>query len=159
MSFPRNVSSAERRSSIPRQLAASPMLVFAQRVEHAFDMSVQCPHDTDARKQLALRGARRNSVQRSTNGCLQIVELDESIRAASQFVGDHRWFASQTGNDADVDASALHGFEQRAEIPIAGKQHDVIDLVCDLQASTASSTRMLRLNLRRPSPSSNSFAG
>jgi len=44
------------------------MLVFAQRVEHAFDMSVQCPHDTDARKQLALRGARRNSVQRSTNG-------------------------------------------------------------------------------------------
>jgi hypothetical protein len=52
---------------------------------------------------------------------------------ASQFVGDHPWFVSQTGNDGDVDASALHGLEQRAEIPIAGKQHDVIDLVCDLQ--------------------------
>ena len=38
-----------------------------------------------------------------------------------------------TGLDGDVDASALQGFEQRAEIPIAGKQHDVIDLVCDLK--------------------------
>ena len=61
--------------------------------------------------QLALRGPRRNSVQRSTNGCLQIIELDERIRLASQFVGDHRWFAPQTGNDGDVDTSALHGFE------------------------------------------------
>ena len=33
--------------------------------------------------QLALRGPRRNSVQRSTNGCLEIVEFDESIRSAS----------------------------------------------------------------------------
>ena len=29
--------------------------------------------------------------------------------------------------------AALSIIEQRAEIPIAGKQHDVIDLVCDLQ--------------------------
>lgn len=49
--------------------------------------------------------------QRSTNGCLQIFELDESIRLASQFVGDHRWFAPHTGNDGDVDAPVLHGFE------------------------------------------------
>jgi hypothetical protein len=48
------------------------------------------------------------------------LNLEESIRLASQFVGDHRWFAPQTGNDGDVDAAALHGFEQRAEIPIAG---------------------------------------
>jgi hypothetical protein len=41
--------------------------------------------------QLALDGTRRNSVQRSTNGCLQIIELDERIRLASQFVGDDRW--------------------------------------------------------------------
>jgi hypothetical protein len=61
-------------------------------------------------KQLALRGARRNSVQRSTNGCLQIVELDESIRLASQFVGDHRWFAPQTGNDGDVQLNSQGDF-------------------------------------------------
>jgi hypothetical protein len=61
--------------------------------------------------QLAFRDPRRNSVQRSTNGCLEIVEFDESIRSASQFVGDHRWIAPQTRNDGDVGASALHGFE------------------------------------------------
>jgi hypothetical protein len=26
------------------------MRIFARRVEHAFDITVQCPHDTDARK-------------------------------------------------------------------------------------------------------------
>jgi hypothetical protein len=52
---------------------------------------------------------------------------------ASQFVSDHRWFTPQTGNDGDVDTSALHSVEQRAEIPIAGKQHNVIDLICELK--------------------------
>jgi hypothetical protein len=113
-----------------------------------------------ASRAAASRGTRRNSVQRSTNGCLQIVEFDESIRLASQFVGDHRWFAPQTGNDGDVDASALHGFDQRAEIPIAGKQHDVIDLVCDLKRVDSKFDAHAALELAgRPSPSSNSFAG
>ena len=41
---------SERRSSIPRQLPWSPMLVLPRRVEHVLDVPVQCPHDTDARK-------------------------------------------------------------------------------------------------------------
>ena len=35
---------------IPLQLPPSPVLVFARRIEHALDVTVQCPHDTDARK-------------------------------------------------------------------------------------------------------------
>src|SRR5258705_13050879 len=37
-------------SLIPRQLAASPMLVFPRRVEHAFDVAVQRSHYTYPRK-------------------------------------------------------------------------------------------------------------
>ena len=35
-------------SSIPRQLALSPMMILARR-EHPLDVAVQCPHDADAR--------------------------------------------------------------------------------------------------------------
>jgi hypothetical protein len=37
-------------SLIPRQLTASPMLVFPRRVEHAFDVAVQRSHHTYPRK-------------------------------------------------------------------------------------------------------------
>jgi len=36
----------ERRSSVSRQLAASPMLVFPQRVENAFGVTVKYSHRT-----------------------------------------------------------------------------------------------------------------
>jgi hypothetical protein len=37
-------------SLIPRQLPPSPMLVFPRWAEHAVDVAVQRPHDTDARE-------------------------------------------------------------------------------------------------------------
>jgi hypothetical protein len=37
-------------SSVARQLPASPMLVLARRIEHAFDVTVQCSHDANSRK-------------------------------------------------------------------------------------------------------------
>jgi hypothetical protein len=36
-------------SSVARQLAASPVMVFPIRIERALDVAIQCPHDADAR--------------------------------------------------------------------------------------------------------------
>src|SRR5258708_6356403 len=35
-------------SAIPRELAASPVLIFARGIEHPLDVAVQRPHDADA---------------------------------------------------------------------------------------------------------------
>jgi hypothetical protein len=37
-------------SSVAGQLAASPMMVFARRIEYPLDVTVQGSHDTDARE-------------------------------------------------------------------------------------------------------------
>jgi len=44
-------------SSIPRQLALSPMSVFAVGIEHALDAVIERPHDADAGSDgISLRG-------------------------------------------------------------------------------------------------------
>jgi len=52
---------------------------------------------------------------------LQVNQIDEDVRLATQFVGDHRRMAGDRGYDGDVDATTLHGFDQAAEIAVAGK--------------------------------------
>jgi hypothetical protein len=37
-------------SQVSLELTASPMLVLPRRVEHALNVAIQCPHDTDARE-------------------------------------------------------------------------------------------------------------
>jgi len=39
--------SSSRASLIPRQLPASPMMVFPVEIEHALDVTVQCPQQAD----------------------------------------------------------------------------------------------------------------
>src|SRR5258706_9935963 len=46
----REASGPTRASSIPRQLPAAPVVIFPIWIEHALNVPVQCPHDTDARK-------------------------------------------------------------------------------------------------------------
>jgi hypothetical protein len=40
----------ENRSPIPRQLPSSPMMIFARRVKHSINVTVQRQQDADARK-------------------------------------------------------------------------------------------------------------
>ena len=47
--------------------------------------------------------------------------IDEDVRLTTQFVGDHRRMAGDRGYNGDVDATTLHGFDQVAEIAVAGK--------------------------------------
>ena len=45
-------------SSVARELATSPMMLFARRFEHALDVTVQCAHDADPRKRCRPAGRR-----------------------------------------------------------------------------------------------------
>src|ERR1035437_1727006 len=63
---------------------------------------------------------------------LQLHQIDEYIGLAAQFVGDHRWLARNRRDHGNPDAAALHRFDQRAEIAVAGKQYDLIDMLGEL---------------------------
>jgi predicted glycoside hydrolase/deacetylase ChbG (UPF0249 family) len=56
---------------------------------------------------------------------LQFHQVGEDIGMAPQFVGNH----FHCRDHSNVDAPALHGFDRRAEIAVAGKQHQLIDMV------------------------------
>src|SRR5882757_6420576 len=51
---------------------------------------------------------------------LQLHQIGEDIRLPAQLIGDHRRLARDRGDDGDADAAALHRFDQRAEIAVAG---------------------------------------
>src|SRR6202795_970610 len=59
---------------------------------------------------------------------LQFHQIGEDVGLTPQLVGDHRRLARNRRYDGNADAAALHRFDQRAEIAIAGKQHDLIYL-------------------------------
>src|SRR5258708_6557943 len=65
-------------SSVPRQLPAAPMMVFAIGIEHALDVAVQCPHDADARKHR--RPARGRDQDQSFHGRLPVGSLVLGLR-------------------------------------------------------------------------------
>ncbi len=59
---------------------------------------------------------------------LQFDQIGKHIRLPAQLVRDHRRLAGDRGNHGDADAAALHGLDQRAEIAVAGEQHDLVDM-------------------------------
>src|SRR5215470_9657767 len=63
---------------------------------------------------------------------LQFNDVEEHVRLPAQFVGDHRWLSRDGRDHGDAYAAALHGFDQRTEIAVAGEQHHVIDVAGDL---------------------------
>jgi len=105
----------------PAQLAASPILSCAGR-DTRFRHVGSRPHDTDARQTLALtlRAADQCSTFFDTGAFRS--RARGNIRAASQFVGDHRWFASQTGNDADGTPRRCTASSSEQKSPIAVKR-------------------------------------
>src|ERR1700730_10100152 len=65
-------------SSIPRQLALSPMRVFAIGIEHALAVSVQGPHDADPREHR--RAADRRDQEQRFDRCLPFLDLLFGLR-------------------------------------------------------------------------------
>ena len=65
---------------------------------------------------------------------LQLDEVGEDVGLAAQLVGDHRRLAGDGGDHRDADAAALYCFHQRAEIAVARKQHDLVDVLGELHA-------------------------
>ena len=63
---------------------------------------------------------------------LQFHEVGEDVGLAPQFVGDHRRLARNRRDHGDADAAALHRFDQRAEIAVAGEQHHLVDMLGEL---------------------------
>ena len=63
---------------------------------------------------------------------LQFHEIDELVGLAAQLVGDHRRLGRDRRDHGDAHALALDGFDQRAEIAVAGKQHHLIDMIGQL---------------------------
>ena len=63
---------------------------------------------------------------------LQFHQIGEDVCLAAQFVGYHRRLARNRGDHGDADAAALHRLDQRAEIAVAGKQHDLVDMLGEL---------------------------
>ena len=65
--------------------------------------------------------------RRTTDDVAQLVQFDEIVGLAAQFVGDHRRLAADGRDHRDAHALSLQAFHQRAEIAVAGEQHDVVD--------------------------------
>ena len=63
---------------IPRELSASPMLLFARWAEHALDVPIDRPHDADAREHR--RAAERRHQDQSFHGCLPFRSLVNGVR-------------------------------------------------------------------------------
>ena len=63
---------------------------------------------------------------------LQRDEVGEHVGLAAQLVGDHRRLGRDGRDHGDADAAALHGFDQRAEVAVAGEQHDLVDMLGEL---------------------------
>ena len=51
---------------------------------------------------------------------LQFDEVGEHVGLTAQFVGDHRRLGRNRRDDGNADAAALHGFDERAEVTVAG---------------------------------------
>ena len=60
---------------------------------------------------------------------LQLQEISENVGLASQLVRDHRRLTRNRRDHGHPDATALHRFDQRAKVSVAGEEHDVIDVV------------------------------
>src|SRR5438477_2478649 len=61
---------------------------------------------------------------------LQPYQIDEHVSLTAQLVGYH----GDRGYYGHVDASALNCLDQRTKIAIAGKQHDLIDMLGDVHS-------------------------
>ena len=64
----------------------------------------------------------------AADGVAKRFEFEEDIRLAAQFVGDHGRLRPHGGDHGHALALALHGIDQAAEIAVAGKQHDMVQL-------------------------------
>src|SRR5690554_285933 len=53
-------------------------------------------------------------------------EVDEVVGLAAQVVGDHGRLGLDRGDDRDAYAAPLHGFDQAAEITVAGEEHHMV---------------------------------
>src|SRR4030081_3422008 len=60
---------------------------------------------------------------------LQIRQIGEHVRLTAKLVGNHWRLDGNRGDHRDANTASLHGFDQRAEISVAGEKHDVIDAV------------------------------
>ena len=60
---------------------------------------------------------------------LQLRQIGENVGLAPQLVGDHRRLTRNRRDHGHPDAAPLHRFDQRAEISVAGEEHDLIDVV------------------------------
>src|SRR6266568_4813923 len=72
--------------------------------------------------------ASRTLGRMTTDLGLQFDDVDELVGLAAQLIGDHRRLRRGGGDHTDAHPAALHRFDQRAEIPVAGEQHHVIDV-------------------------------
>ena len=59
---------------------------------------------------------------------LQFNEVGKDIRLPPQLIGNHRRTGGHGRYHGDMDAAALDRFDERTEIAVAGKQHDLINL-------------------------------
>jgi hypothetical protein len=80
---------------------------------------------------LALGHARAARPPGRADAALQ-VPVRRNDRLTAQFIGDHGGRALHGRDDRYAHAFALDRFNQTAEIPVAGKEQDVIDVVRNL---------------------------
>src|SRR5260221_6092585 len=63
---------------------------------------------------------------------LQVRKINEDVGLTPQFVSHDRRLAGNGRDDGNVDAAALHRFQQRAEVPIAREQKHLVDMIGEL---------------------------
>src|SRR5258708_12570593 len=90
---------------------------------------------------------------------LQIRQVSEYVRLATQFVGNHWRLARNRRDHGDANTASLHGFDQRAKISVAGEKHDVIDAVGKFHRVDCKLDVHVPLTLLWPLASINSLVG
>jgi hypothetical protein len=96
-------------SFVPLQFPLSPMLLFARRIEHPFDVSVQCPHHSD------MRMHRRPPIFRRHDQGLAAAGQRNWIRCGK--AGSRRWLTIATGPRLE-NQSNCHEFLELDEVVI-----------------------------------------
>ncbi len=59
----------------------------------------------------------------------ELRQVDEFVRLAAQFVGDHRRLRRDRRDDRDPHALALNRLDQRPEVAVAGEEHHEVEMV------------------------------
>ena len=84
-------------SSVWRELAASPMMLFARRFEHTLDVTVKCAHDADPREHRRTAGRRDQAAGGSGGPVKRTAQPQRLIHPTADHASSRQLYSANAG--------------------------------------------------------------